>query len=284
MLISGLFILTIGTRPARAQAFAYVTNVNGQDVSVINTVTNTVVDTIIVGSNPVDVAITPDGAFAYVVNNSSGTVSVIATTSNTVIATVGVGSFPRELAITPDGAFAYVGNNGSGTVSVIATATNSVVATVGVGASALGVAITPDGNFAYVANGGSNTVSVIDIATNTVVATIGGVQSPEGIAITIGPVGITDERAIPTAYALSQNFPNPFNPKTIIKYDISEFSFVTLKIYDVLGNEITTLVNKEISAGSYEVEFNATTLPSSIYFYQLQAGSFVETKKMVLMK
>ena len=141
MLISGLFILTIGTRPARAQAFAYVTNVNGQDVSVINTVTNTVVDTIIVGSNPVDVAITPDGAFAYVPNSGSGTVSVIDIATNTVVATVGVGSATRGVAITPDGAFAYVPNFFSNNVSVIDTATNTVVATVPVGSNPQGVAI-----------------------------------------------------------------------------------------------------------------------------------------------
>ena len=89
---------------------------------------------------------------------------------------------------------------------------------------------------------------------------------------------------IPTDYALYQNYPNPFNPSTTIYYSIPELSLVTLKVYDVLGSEITTLVNEEKLIGSYEVEFNATTLPSGIYFYKLQAGNFVETKKMVLMK
>ena len=81
-----------------------------------------------------------------------------------------------------------------------------------------------------------------------------------------------------------QNYPNPFNPATTIKYSIPELSFVILKVYDVLGNEIVALINEEIPAGSYEIEFNATDLPSGAYFYRLQAGSFVETKKMVLMK
>jgi len=83
---------------------------------------------------------------------------------------------------------------------------------------------------------------------------------------------------------LIQNYPNPFNPATTIKYSIPELSFVILKVYDVLGNEIAILVNEEKPIGNYEVEFDATTLPSGIYFYRLQAGSFVETKKMVLMK
>ena len=85
-------------------------------------------------------------------------------------------------------------------------------------------------------------------------------------------------------YSLEQNYPNPFNPSTTIKYQIPELSFVTIKVYDVLGNEITTLVNEEKPAGNFEVEFNASNLTSGIYFYRIQAGDFVETKKMVLMK
>ena len=72
--------------------------------------------------------------------------------------------------------------------------------------------------------------------------------------------------------------------KTIIIYSIPKLSFVTLKVYDVLGNEIATLVEEEKPVGTYEVEFDATGLPSGVYFYRFQAGSFVETKKMVLMK
>jgi len=85
-------------------------------------------------------------------------------------------------------------------------------------------------------------------------------------------------------YKLLQNYPNPFNPTTTITYQIPELSFVTLKVYDVLGSQIVTLINEEKSIGSYEVEFNASSLPSGVYFYQLKAGSFVETKKMILMK
>jgi len=86
------------------------------------------------------------------------------------------------------------------------------------------------------------------------------------------------------AYSLSNNYPNPFNPITTITYQIPELSFVTLKVYDVLGSELATLVNKEKPVGSYEVEFDATGLPSGIYFYKVQAGNYVETKKMVLLK
>ncbi|MFI5237078.1 MAG: T9SS type A sorting domain-containing protein [Ignavibacteriales bacterium] len=93
---------------------------------------------------------------------------------------------------------------------------------------------------------------------------------------------------IPDFYSLGQNFPNPFNPSTMIKYQIPDLSFVTIKIYDVLGTEIATLVNEEKPAGSYEVEFITSSInyhPSSgIYFYRIQAGDFIETKKMILLK
>ncbi|MHB8580109.1 MAG: alpha-amylase family glycosyl hydrolase [Ignavibacteriaceae bacterium] len=89
-------------------------------------------------------------------------------------------------------------------------------------------------------------------------------------------------------FELGQNYPNPFNPSTIIKYQLPKSGLVNLKIYDVLGREIETLVNKEEPAGSYTVQFNSTakgiSLPSGIYFYRLQSGSNIETKKMILMK
>jgi hypothetical protein len=92
------------------------------------------------------------------------------------------------------------------------------------------------------------------------------------------------EVGIPNEYSLEQNYPNPFNPTTNIQYQIAVPGFVSLKVYDVLGNEVATLVNKEKPAGSYEVEFDGTDLPSGIYFYQLKASGFIETKKMILIK
>jgi hypothetical protein len=83
---------------------------------------------------------------------------------------------------------------------------------------------------------------------------------------------------------MEQNYPNPFNPSTKIKYSVPQSSNVVIKIFDVLGNEIETLVNEEKSTGTYELTWYATNLPSGVYFYQLNAGSFVETKKMLLLK
>jgi photosystem II stability/assembly factor-like uncharacterized protein len=85
-------------------------------------------------------------------------------------------------------------------------------------------------------------------------------------------------------FSLSQNYPNPFNPSTVISYRLPVIGFVTLKVYDLLGREIATLVNEEKPAGEYEVEFDGSNLTSGIYFYQLKAGSFIETKKMILIK
>ena len=97
-------------------------------------------------------------------------------------------------------------------------------------------------------------------------------------------VFVADDRELPMGYSLLQNYPNPFNPTTTIKYQIPELSFVTIKVYDVLGNEIATLANEEKPVGSYEVEFDGSELTSGIYFYKLQAGDFIETKKMILLK
>jgi hypothetical protein len=102
-----------------------------------------------------------------------------------------------------------------------------------------------------------------------------------------GTFSYSDEinvEVVPDKFELSQNYPNPFNPSTRIKYQLSSISQVTLKVYDVLGNEVATLVNEEKPAGSYEVDFDASQLSSGIYFYKLQAGSFFETKKMLLLK
>jgi hypothetical protein len=94
----------------------------------------------------------------------------------------------------------------------------------------------------------------------------------------------TTYNSLLTEYDLKQNFPNPFNPNTKIIYQIPQSSFITLKVYDVLGNEIKTLVNEEKQAGKYEAKFDGTYLSSGVYFYKLQAGKFIQTKKLILIK
>jgi hypothetical protein len=89
---------------------------------------------------------------------------------------------------------------------------------------------------------------------------------------------------IPKDYSLEQNYPNPFNPTTLIKYQIPESGFVSLKVYDILGNKVETLVNETESAGSYEIKFNGSDLSSGIYFYQLITSNYSATKKFMLLK
>ena len=93
-----------------------------------------------------------------------------------------------------------------------------------------------------------------------------------------------NEKELPENFELYQNYPNPFNPTTTIKYSIPELSFVTLKIYDILGNEVATLINEEQSVGYYFVSVYASSMSSGIYFYQLKAGSYTQTKRMIILK
>jgi hypothetical protein len=89
---------------------------------------------------------------------------------------------------------------------------------------------------------------------------------------------------VPSRYSLSENYPNPFNPTTNFTYEISKAGFVSIKIYDVLGREVVTLVNEVKQAGSYPATWNAISTGSGIYFCKMQSGSFTATKKMILMK
>jgi N-acetylneuraminic acid mutarotase len=93
-----------------------------------------------------------------------------------------------------------------------------------------------------------------------------------------------NSKSLPNEYNLYQNYPNPFNPSTKIRYSVPQSSNVVIKVFDILGKEIETLVNVVKPAGSYELNWNSENLPSGVYFYQLQAGDFVETKKMILIK
>jgi hypothetical protein len=89
---------------------------------------------------------------------------------------------------------------------------------------------------------------------------------------------------MPREFSLSQNYPNPFNPSTHLRFTIADFGMVTLKVYDLLGREVATLVNERKSPGTYDVQFNGSALPSGVYFYRLESGSLVETKRMVLLR
>lgn len=100
-----------------------------------------------------------------------------------------------------------------------------------------------------------------------------------------GPTAVENaEEMLPKEFALHNNYPNPFNPATMIKYDLPKETDVTLKVYDMLGKEVVTLINEKQSAGYHQYSFNASHLASGVYFYRINAGTFVQTKKMVLVK
>ena len=116
---------------------------------------------------------------------------------------------------------------------------------------------------------------------------LGSVEDGKELVITdqaVSKITVSGGESIPTEFSLNQNYPNPFNPNTKISYSLPEASDVTLKIFNSLGEEVATLVNQKQDAGRYELNFNSTGLASGMYLYKIQAGSFAQTKKMILMK
>jgi hypothetical protein len=136
---------------------------------------------------------------------------------------------------------------------------------------------------------GTTVNKLISIDTVTGTGTlIGSLGIADIQSIALNPDGITEvqkiENNIPNEFALSQNYPNPFNPSTKIQFSIPKHNVVTLKIFDIAGREIATLLNKEMNAGNYSIEWNASHLPSGVYIYRITAGEFSDSKRMMLVK
>lgn len=108
---------------------------------------------------------------------------------------------------------------------------------------------------------------------------LGAYENSNGILVSINEEPFSVDK-----FELFQNYPNPFNPSTKIKYSLPEDSYVELKLFDVLGREVAMIVNNEQDQGFYEVEFNASQLASGVYLYKIQAGKYIKTRKMILMK
>ena len=152
---------------------------------------------------------------------------------------------------------------------------------------------TPDSGLAgywRMDEGTGHTASDLSVYSNN--ATLGTSVNPDAsdpvwVEANLLIVNVEDEsknKSLPISFSLSQNYPNPFNPVTSIEYVVAGSEFVTLKVYDFLGREVTTLVNEYKSAGIYQINYDASNLSSGVYFYQLNAGSYSETKKMILLK
>ncbi len=133
---------------------------------------------------------------------------------------------------------------------------------------------------AYTLGEGTDAINSITIARENVIKARNAYLSNFGQF----PVGIVEDEFVVSDFYLFQNYPNPFNPSTIIRYQIQNAGIVSLKVFDVLGSEIATLVNEFRNSGTYEVVYDATRLASGIYYYQLKAGSYIETKKMILLR
>jgi hypothetical protein len=110
------------------------------------------------------------------------------------------------------------------------------------------------------------------------------VQVTMGKPLVTGIGNNNNNTLLPSVYSLSQNYPNPFNPSTTINFALPKSGNVTLTVYDILGREVKMLVNDNLQAGYHKVVFNASSLASGIYFYRIQAGSFMDVKKLMLLK
>jgi len=105
-----------------------------------------------------------------------------------------------------------------------------------------------------------------------------------GVVTVMNPVSVSDQNLVVIKFELEQNYPNPFNPSTVIRYQTAERSNVTLTVYNSIGREISTLLNEVKPKGTFTIEFDGSNLPSGIYYFRLQAGTFTDTKKMVLLR
>ena len=113
-----------------------------------------------------------------------------------------------------------------------------------------------------------------------------GVVQPSSVILLVpsSVTGVNQSDLLPERYSLDQNYPNPFNPTTSIRYDVSKQSYVTIKIFTVLGQEVRTLISEDKNAGSYSITFDARMLPSGVYFYRMTAGNYMRQKVMVLIR
>ena len=242
----------------------------------------------------VSVSISSDGNTAIVGghgdNNFAGAAwvytrsgSVWTQQGNKLVGTGAVGIFPYQgysVSLSADGNTAIVGgwgdNSGVGAAWVYTRSSgiwtqqgSKLVGTGPVGSARQGtsVSLSSDGNTAIVGGPDDN-------------SSAGGAW-----VYTRGASGVWEQsNELPRQFGLAQNYPNPFNPNTVIKYDVAVSSRVLMSLYDALGREVRTLLDEEKGAGSYQIQFDALGLSTGVYYYQLRAGEFVETKRLVLLK
>jgi len=135
------------------------------------------------------------------------------------------------------------------------------------------------GSSSYVLNG-SLGQGLIGVVTNSNYIHKAGFWETVRIIVSVEE----SESELPVSFGISQNYPNPFNPTTTIKYSVPEESFVSIKVYDILGRLVASLIDEEKPAGYHEVTFNAVSIASGTYFYRMDAGNFIDVKKLIILK
>jgi YVTN family beta-propeller protein len=251
----------------------YCANFYSHNVTIIDGAGDSVITTVTVGDYPWALAHNSFNNKIYCANSWTTNVTIIDGGSDSVIAVVGVGNCPSALAYNPADNKIYCANRNSDNVTIIDGAGDSVMATLVVGDSPVALTYNFTNNKIYCANAGASSVSVIACSS---------------------PTGVEEDREtqIIQSLSLKHNYPNPFNPATRIQYTGGSRQIpirTTLKIYNVLGQLVRTLVDEPKGAGSYEVIWDGKDekgkeAASGIYFYQLKAGDYIETKKMLLLK
>lgn len=146
-----------------------------------------------------------------------------------------------------------------------------------------GISSTMNNGLSFIGEGLSSSATPILRKSTRIYAGLSG-SSNGGVWIRDYPVGIQNTGELAKEFSLSQNYPNPFNPSTKIKFQIPNAEFAQLKVFDLLGRVIESLVNENLAKGSFEVQWDASAYPSGIYFYSLSAGVYTETRKMILLK
>jgi hypothetical protein len=226
---------------------------------------------------------TTDGGYAvagfasdmYIVKlNSSGTLQWSRTVGGTNT------DYAFSIIQTTDGGYALAGYTfsfGAGSYDMYIVTLDTSGNTCGNSTTPLSISGTGGtlGTPTSILNSPTSTVTTPTPTTNT-----GGTVTAICTAVGIQPVS----NEMPNQFSLSQNYPNPFNPSTVIKFQVAGSSSVKLVVFDALGQEVETLVNDHLSAGTYEVDFDGTNYPSGVYFYQLKTNEFIETKKMLMIK
>ena len=201
--------------------------------------------------------------------SASGDYVLGSNTQSPAAAAAGAGVYNFAISVAP-------GSNGGQTVAATIYKTDSSYVWTGIATDNSTKLVTTKFNSIAFALGGGNTTTAMKL-TNVQV----DLNKPVGGKITSVANNGND---LPKAYSLSQNYPNPFNPSTKIDFTLPKSGNVSLIVYDILGREITTLVNGNMNAGYYTINFNASKLASGVYFYRIKAGDFINVKKLLLLK